>query len=935
MTRIPDTSRTANSGQRTVEARFERLGWGTEDNSLHDFGIDLFLLAVDETGLSIGTGTAQVKSGESYFERPAEAGWWYRENHKKHLRYWRSQGVPHFLVMYSPRQDKAYWTEVTYANVEDVGKGWKVLVPASNVLDESALPGLLTAFSRASALLGFEGGTWHPESVPSDDLDTRIRWALMAPRLVAPHENRGFRDEVDAAAGLAMLMLGRFRQYSHFARERGDVPTLQEAEDHNDWYWRLAWAASQWLELGNNTGLVALSETRLLRRRVPASILAACALEEGDEPTAALTLLRERLPESTIRRLDRLDKGWVTCHLGRLESSFGNTKRAVAYLERAEGVLLPSNDDLARGVLAASSGNMWRTQRAWTNVGLADLIQRIDSRLFWWRSVSAASDLADQIDEEFERWRGRVDLSPGVDSDLYRTPQWLQAFITGDESPTLGWLANEARRVAMGHDSKRWQASLAMSRRSGSVEVQTTIAQQTWAIGPIDPLATECLAVLDLDWTRTTSLTSLNLWRIAPDLLGARARQATQICLESLRDPDSRLARLIPRGRSAFREIGSALSSLLRYATVDQTQQASQIISARLSQELNALDALTISEIAGGITWKRVPQALVVEIVQALLSSGEPEVGLAATIHMNTEETAAFQDLLRLHLLESAKAGDRMAMVALIEGPTPLSADEERTLGQVLDHQLEELIESARRQTYLLGGPSVGGLRTRLNCLSPTSANWDHVTGLLLEPMASPEDKQDVLANLLDQYDELPAVTIAKLEAPVRRSVARGSSLSPAALSAFNANRTRLLLRSHSIHPNEAHESVMSFALSDEIPDQLAASLILRENATDATLALVVLSQLLRSDRARVRVNAMNSLATRLDSFSEAQQKIAESEIHRVLSGGGVGVALAFLSGIEAGRNPQVGLQLVPKTSFLRNRSIRVRSRYRRLVGQV
>lgn len=70
----------------------------------------------------------------------------------------------------------------------------------------------------------------------------------------------------------------------------------------------------------------------------------------------------------------------------------------------------------------------------------------------------------------------------------------------------------------------------------------------------------------------------------------------------------------------------------------------------------------------------------------------------------------------------------------------------------------------------------------------------------------------------------------------------------------------------------------------------------------------------------------MNSLASRLDSFSEGQQKIAEQEIHRVLSTGGVGVALAFLSGIEGGRKPRVGLQLVQKSRFLKSHSIRVRS---------
>jgi hypothetical protein len=56
------------AGTSEVSAAFERLGWGVVENSRHDLGTDLFVLARDERlfdlGLVVGV---QVKAGDGYF----------------------------------------------------------------------------------------------------------------------------------------------------------------------------------------------------------------------------------------------------------------------------------------------------------------------------------------------------------------------------------------------------------------------------------------------------------------------------------------------------------------------------------------------------------------------------------------------------------------------------------------------------------------------------------------------------------------------------------------------------------------------------------------------------------------------------------------------------------------------------------------------------
>jgi hypothetical protein len=103
-----------------------------------------FTLGVD-TAKELGM---QIKSGLSYFSEPTSAGWWFRPR-REHVDYWLRHSLPVVVVLYDPDSDTCYWQLVSQATLADSRSGNpKILVPSSQVLDESAKGALRAAADR-------------------------------------------------------------------------------------------------------------------------------------------------------------------------------------------------------------------------------------------------------------------------------------------------------------------------------------------------------------------------------------------------------------------------------------------------------------------------------------------------------------------------------------------------------------------------------------------------------------------------------------------------------------------------------------------------------------------------------------------------------------------------------------------------------------------
>jgi hypothetical protein len=80
----------------------------------------------------------QIKSGVSWFKEATSGGWWYRPN-AGHVKYWTNHSLPVVIVLYNPQTELCYWQLVTSRTIVGTESGgWKMLIPARQVLDESA-----------------------------------------------------------------------------------------------------------------------------------------------------------------------------------------------------------------------------------------------------------------------------------------------------------------------------------------------------------------------------------------------------------------------------------------------------------------------------------------------------------------------------------------------------------------------------------------------------------------------------------------------------------------------------------------------------------------------------------------------------------------------------------------------------------------------------
>ncbi|MGW0485374.1 DUF4365 domain-containing protein [Nonomuraea sp. NPDC003214] len=114
------------------------LGWLFREQPTEDYGIDAHAEVVDHDLVRGRLLAIQIKSGESWFREPAPDGWWFRPD-AEHVRYWLNHSLPVVVVLYHPKTKLCHWQLVNRKTLEETSSGgWKLRVPATQVLDERA-----------------------------------------------------------------------------------------------------------------------------------------------------------------------------------------------------------------------------------------------------------------------------------------------------------------------------------------------------------------------------------------------------------------------------------------------------------------------------------------------------------------------------------------------------------------------------------------------------------------------------------------------------------------------------------------------------------------------------------------------------------------------------------------------------------------------------
>lgn len=288
---------TGGVGVSEVCGNFQRIGWGPMRNSQHDLGTDLFAQARDsrrfDRGLLVG---AQVKAGASWFESSQLddagnlVGWWYYEPDVEHFDDWVTHGLPHMVVLHDLETRISYWVHVTADVVASTGKGCKILVPVSQTVDEDHRDALFTVAASQKPPVPLEGSAW-TASAAGMPPGRRLRYALLAPRLVAPHRNTGHSRQIGPEEAVELLAQGRARDLSFFAEAHEVVPDPQLALESREWRWRFVGALWAWTVQSDPSPLgKVLAEAPDSSSRAAAGVAAACALLDQENHHDSLVL---------------------------------------------------------------------------------------------------------------------------------------------------------------------------------------------------------------------------------------------------------------------------------------------------------------------------------------------------------------------------------------------------------------------------------------------------------------------------------------------------------------------------------------------------------------------------------------------------------------------------------------------------------------------
>lgn len=126
---------TERLGVSALEYFFAAQGWLFREQTTQDYGIDAHIEIVEKerpTGKLIAL---QIKAGASFFDEESADAYVFRTD-DKHIAYWVGHSMPVAIVLFNPATKQAFCQSVSKETVHRTGKGWKILVPKINMLED-------------------------------------------------------------------------------------------------------------------------------------------------------------------------------------------------------------------------------------------------------------------------------------------------------------------------------------------------------------------------------------------------------------------------------------------------------------------------------------------------------------------------------------------------------------------------------------------------------------------------------------------------------------------------------------------------------------------------------------------------------------------------------------------------------------------------------
>lgn len=757
--RATEQEQTGGAGVSEVMGKFERIGWGPVRNEAHDLGTDLLVQARDsrrfDRGLIVGV---QVKAGPTWFETEERdqdggmVGWWYYESDAKHFDDWVTHGLPHLLILHDLEKDVSYWVHVTSDRVARTGKGCKILVPADQTVDREHLDDLLAVAAQQKAAPTVEGSAFGASAGVTPPA-RRLRYALIAPRLVAPHPNLGFERPITPEEALALIAQGRLHDLLTFAERHAEVPDPEQDAPSEDWRWSFVRALWVWATNDDITLLrVALDSAPDTFAQAASAVILGCALLRQESHHEVIVLFDELIGRD---QLGPVDQAWLLVQRARVRADIGEVAGARADAADAQRHLVADADDVTGSALAAAA--------AWQLFSTADLgegkldevLPASDTAVSWWRSQTISWALQEGSMRVFRAWAQDRShrWSRGDPESLNLFAAELNADVTGEHGAWRAISALGARHrliTAASVDPPSLADGLDELRRSGDAASVKLAVTHLWQLGPAEAVADAVNRIPGPEsWTHTTAKANFDFWKAAGDLVAPDTATESALWCIGLLLGDSKA--FVERVRPTFilkLPAADALASLLVAAEPEAHEAATQLLTG-----LGAIPevlAFSFSEVAGALDLDRVSS----EGVRSLREFGTRDHGQVGSAVLGAladygDESAKSEVVAR------TSAGELEALAAMGSITVLEEAGAERLVSK-FEGMVRNTVDEAKRSTYGFGGFDGGYGLALFNLWFPSIARWDALLALLRDRRVAAEHKCGACEAIVAFADRLP-----------------------------------------------------------------------------------------------------------------------------------------------------------------------------------
>lgn len=760
--RHPKSNQTGSSGNYAVMQKFIDIGWKPIQVPVdQDIGTDLLVTVSDSRlfDLLVVVG-AQVKSGKSAFEHPRNDEGWDYYSDAEHADYWSNHRCPHLMVLFDPDTNIAYWNHINLKTAKSTGKGYKIFVPRAQRIELGQLDALL-GMALSTAQQPAQGGNVFNASANSVAPLARMRTALLSPRLLAPHGNRGRVDELEPEEILALVAQVKVMQLNWQINDRTFWKSLNEPPSTKDWRWQFVY--SLW---------VALTQNKL--DKLVASFQSA---DREDWRAAALSCLVARYFEQSLfaeakylldteiarDKAEPTDHAWLRLHRSRIRAELGEIAGAIDDAQQAQVSLAKRSDDVT-AMLLFSVALKSQYELLHFEDGKPDLAQLVnsgDNPASWWQSQQISWALDAAAEDQFKAWARdtSLELTNDPTDNKLLAPKLIAGFAANHSAWRHATMRHARHAIQYAKSATEIAYELQQLLRAGAKSELKLAVTRFFQDGPSAAIADLLKCCVPNRFSHTVWDSIVCLWRDFGEL--ADETSADSVIRWSLAqfEPESIQLKLVNQD---LRSARSMLMDLVKGAMTCASDLAqSEVADFLLSEKLNTA----------------VPQesrAKALDLVRTKALNAQHDIVILALLHKDLDETfmtSVFRAALKRELPEATSR----AMSAIKDGNwylysrvIDLLKPEASLLGTIVDAistSLKRCAADSEKMKYGVGGVDQAALLAKINLEYPSVSDWQVLIDFLLNPQVNADKKSSACMLIAKDAARVPEKVAQQLVA--------------------------------------------------------------------------------------------------------------------------------------------------------------------------